>query len=410
MSATSPIHSSAPINLSDSDPKENNSNIDHNDPQKITGVASKAFSWAEQIEPVIFNPFAATSASSSSLSPHAYAKSHSKSLELKKKIHLLNSSISVVEDTEVRSKNSVRFNYLIETLKVLAQVTTPHRNLSDIGLEAVLLKRIDTISTFIARHFSSVPEVELGDFFDFWELDLAKLTYEIRNSRVKSSILEIIPDKLTRDYWEREFGSTYSVSYNKFYNKVILKIFPEMIDDNNFRDFIKYLTNPLGEKVFTAYSWKLFVDLLGPIDSLHDNVRYFEKHPCFTGNMSRLVAENLLLDYHKEYPEERGKSIIRFSRTRPGSLVISYYKQDSRGAIQFIHFIPNRPTSCRISNLGGRVAGVINDLQKLSNRKIYPLNLNISFKIVLKDLLKIESPYISIHHPTAIPENRYTNF
>lgn len=344
-------------------------------------------------------------ASSSSLTAADFAPIRSEAITLRDKISHLNTAASARSHSEIRTKNNQRFNFLIQTLNHLVNVTDPKMKPRDLGSQSALHNKLQQIDSFIEEHFNSRQEKELGDFFDFWELDLRKSADEIESTPREGDPLNVIPDHLTRINWEHRLQGDYSVPYDKFYDKVILGIFPEKEGDENFRNFITYLINPLGDKEITAYSWKLFVDLLGPMERLRDNVLAFKDHPGFVGNMSRVVAENMLKDYQATHPRGLGHSIIRFSRTKPGFLAMTFSTIDAK---------TNKPTYFHIIDDSWKSKGqaeCISQYQsQLMDQGIEPLPLRISMGRILEDLPKPEARYTSMYQAVDDHTDIYSLF
>lgn len=298
---------------------------------------------------------------------------------------------------EVAEKNQAKLKYLLETLNTLTHATETREQSPAVGLEPRMMTKLDQLETILKNHFSQDPQREISDFLDVRDLDLLRLANELVDMPSSGRPIDVIEDETTRINWEHRLRGEYSVPYQKFYDKVILGIFYEKQGDKDFKNFITYLINPMKDKEITAYQWKQFVDLMGPIDKLRENVLELEQHAEFVGNMSRPAAEATLRKFHEEHPGAGGKCIIRLTRSKPGEFIITTSLVGSTpGQLRFVHTAPNKPQTHPEERLGGKVAQILYTLYSINSKyRTESLPIQPSLSEVLHDLSNLDSIYIS---------------
>lgn len=161
---------------------------------------------------------------------------------------------------------------LIETLREFESIDPSNFNVH-IELTELLGEKIDEIDRMIDQGIET-GAIDINDLYGK-ELFLRKLISEIRIVGAVpsgSSILKfVVEDEAIRKKWseclaEKGQSAPYSVPFEEFYKKVILNVFPEMKEDQEFHRFMSDLMNSSGDKNITAWTWSQFVELSGSIE------------------------------------------------------------------------------------------------------------------------------------------------
>jgi len=174
-------------------------------------------------------------------------------------------------------------------------------------------------------------EAQMTINFDVLELSVRRALIQLRemfplNDDPKSERIIKIPSLLIRDVkaavvWELAVGRTVPLcSYNYFMKNVLLKYFQSSNPQigNKMNSFFSYFLNFPRDNIITTFKWHVFISLFGPFDHFMDNFENYVLGKGFCGFINRLYAKQIL----EKYPNH---ILIRFSRTEPTCLAITYW-------------------------------------------------------------------------------------
>jgi hypothetical protein len=231
-------------------------------------------------------------------------------------------------------------NYLQQSAVIKKRLSTKAYNVV-LALLTDMMESTVNILGQIAR-----KEMEMTINFDILELSLRRLLtqlvemFPLKGDPKTMAIVEtpslIISDPKACAIWELTVGkNTHFCSFRYFYKNVVRKLLQKHIkkdsaDSGRVDSFFVYLLNFPQDNVVTTYKWHVFVSLFGPMEKFFDNFEKYIMGRGFCGFINRLYATQLLKDHPKHL-------LIRFSRTEPTSLAISYYDPKSKSIVHSLN-------------------------------------------------------------------------
>ena len=106
---------------------------------------------------------------------------------------------------------------------------------------------------------------------------------------------DLIKGEKARTYWKNNFGDNKMYIEWDFFCDHLKKRFPNIVEDNDFYEKLKFFINFPEDDIFTVYKFELLICLFGPINRFEENIKLCFSHSGFLGLINRLVLKDLAL-------------------------------------------------------------------------------------------------------------------